>query len=262
MAWHSRLVATLSRVGRKLVKRHIYDVQYGSITVRREGGFGFLRKPNSCEVDFLCSRELGGKIVYDIGGYVGLLSVFFSRSVGPTGSVIVFEPNRDNCQKILRHVELNQCSNVRLISVGVSDTKNSRCELVVGNSDATGTLNPQIQRTIVGQGDYKVRAVEVDTLDNMVLRLGLPFPDFIKIDIEGVEYAALVGMRELLERLRPDLYIEMHGADDRAKRENARAVMMVLSSLGYSAFHVERAQTVRLDNCELARDGHIFCTAS
>jgi FkbM family methyltransferase len=43
----------------------------------------------------------------------------FARAVGETGNVITFEPNPQNYNAILDHIELNGFNNVAIIQIGL-----------------------------------------------------------------------------------------------------------------------------------------------
>jgi hypothetical protein len=99
----------------------------------------------------------------------------------------------------------------------------------------------------------------VDSLDHIVLMNHLPKPDFIKIDIEGMEYEALLGMAQVVHECFPSLYIEIHGADEGSKTANIRRIVELLQSWGYSILHVESKQNITGDNHQVGATGHIFC---
>ena len=73
-------------------------------------------------------------------------------------------------------------------------------------------------------------------LDEDIGLSGLPIPDFIKIDIEGMEFPALKGMQRTLLDRRPELFIEMRGATAKEKMENAHAVVDLLETCGYRIY--------------------------
>ena len=86
-----------------------------------------------------------------------------------------------------------------------------------------------VSRRIVGSGD--IRAMPIDALE-------LPELDFLKLDLEGYEYRALLGARETLLRTRPyvlfedkehkaELYGDGEGAHQFLKSLGARLVAQV-----------------------------------
>jgi len=64
------------------------------------------------------------------------------------------------------------------------------------------------------------------------LIMGIP-PTVKPIDIEGMELSALQGMPNLLETLHPRLYLEMHGATENDKEQNAAAILDFLARRRY-----------------------------
>ena len=86
---------------------------------------------------------------------------------------------------------------------------------------------------------------------------------FVKVDIEGMELPALQGMAGTIERHRPDLYLEMHGATIAHKEANVTAIVHFLCERGYpSILHVESGESISPANATLAREGHLFASFS
>jgi FkbM family methyltransferase len=74
--------------------------------------------------------------------------------------------------------------------------------------------------------------ISVVRLDDDIRDASLPMPDFIKIDIEGLELDTLVGARRTIQARRPQLFLEMHGETMNLKRKNARDIVACLEELG------------------------------
>jgi FkbM family methyltransferase len=134
-----------------------------------------------------------GDVFVDIGANVGIMSFHAARAVGSSGKVIAFEPNPDNIQHFLRGVLLNEFKHVTLFPLAASAE--------TGIFAIQGNSNTCLSRANVG--GRLVQSVRADTL------LGdEPRVDFIKLDIEGHEPHALVGLTETLKRHRPLLLCE------------------------------------------------------
>jgi FkbM family methyltransferase len=259
----SGLKGKLLSVLQTLAAGYIYEMDYGRIRIKRKGGLGFLKKffrSPTAEEEFLTSLDLKGKIVYDIGGHIGVVAMVFAKAVGATGQVVVFEPNEENCSRIREHIQLNQVSHVRLLKLGIADRKKEDQVFIVRKgSTGTGSMSENIQSQIVGEKNFKQLRVSIDTLDGAITAHELPKPDFIKIDIEGMEYQALMGMAKTVGTYSPQFYIEIHGADELAKRDNICQITKLFQSWGYSLWHVETKQDIVASNCSVAQEGHIFC---
>ncbi|HTY24966.1 MAG TPA: FkbM family methyltransferase [Desulfomonilaceae bacterium] len=266
MSISSNLKRTVRPFLQTLLANYIYETRFGSVRIKRKWGTGSwnrLMQRTTGEEVFLTSLDLKGKTVYDIGGFIGLLTVAFAKATGPTGQVIVFEPNEENYSQLLENLRLNRVDNVRSLKLGIASKKSQdQVFLVRENLSATGSLDQKIQSKIIDDGHFRELHIEVDTLDNAMATHGLAKPDFIKIDIEGMEYPALLGMTEILRKYSPQLHIEIHGADQSSKRENIGRVVEFLQSQGYSIWHVETQKDIDTHNFVIAQEGHIFCRRS
>jgi hypothetical protein len=102
--------------------------------------------------------------------------------------------------------------------------------------------------------------VSITSLDDDIREMGLPAPDFIKIDIEGGELDALVGARHTLMTHKPRLFLEMHGETMNLKRKKVAAIVACLHELGYRDIrHVESGARIDTDNSSVAAEGHLYC---
>ena len=70
------------------------------------------------------------------------------------------------------------------------------------------------------------------TLDTLVKRNNLPYPDFIKIDSQGSEYHILKGAQEVLKRCKY-LIVELQEIEYNEKAALAPTVIEYLKSLGW-----------------------------
>lgn len=110
-----------------LFRNNKHTIRYGLAKgMKRIGGISFLplNKKNSRESQFLKTLDLQNKIVYDVGAFEGIMTLFFARKVGE-GKVVAFEPNPQNFNMLKRNIEVNNLTNVLL------------CNYAIGNKDET-----------------------------------------------------------------------------------------------------------------------------
>jgi FkbM family methyltransferase len=141
-----------------------------------------------------------GMVVFDVGAHAGFYSLLFARLVGAGGQVWAFEPNVENAAYLVKHVHLNRAANVTVMRAAVSAAPELG-HFRLGSDSYLGRLAPE--------GDYRVPTV---SLDNLLKRHAAPYPDLIKIDVEGAEAAVLAGAAGLLRERRPILFVALHGA--------------------------------------------------
>ncbi|OPZ74783.1 MAG: 31-O-demethyl-FK506 methyltransferase FkbM [Actinobacteria bacterium ADurb.Bin444] len=153
------------------------------------------------EVELFESLIRPGDVVVDLGANIGQHTLCFARAVGPEGQVFAFEPDPENHALLQRNAAANGYSNI------VAEQK--------AVSDSTGTL--RLFQSKTNRGDHRIYdsddgrpSVEVPVirLDDYFSNHHRPI-SFVKMDIQGAEYAALQGMHDVLQR-NPDmrLFIE------------------------------------------------------
>ena len=256
-----RMIATLSQ----RLDGITYTQRHGLIRgMKRQGGLGFLPAilaggdHETAEHRFLRSLDLRNQVVYEVGAFQGILTLFFSSRAG---EVIAYEPNPPSYNRVMQNLRLNGRSNVRVRNLAVGETPGSITllsdPLMPGGTSGDPTVAGQIKGSSTTATAVQVPVV---TLDQDIAAAKLPPPALIKIDIEGMELPALKGMAGTLREHHPDLYMEMHGATMDHKDANVRAIVDFVLSLGYKELvHVESGERITAANATRAREGHLFC---
>lgn len=149
-----------------------------------------------------------GDVFVDIGGNIGLMSLYAAKLVGPSGRVFTFEPHPHTFSILQENVTLNQAHAIQLINQAV------------GAQAATVQL---YDRPDIGRGAATlIPPVESTTSYPVVqTRLDDYFPDgsridLLKIDIEGRELEALQGAQRILSAAEPPALIVEYSVDNRS----------------------------------------------
>jgi FkbM family methyltransferase len=256
---YTRKQRAIAWISRTFFDRITYTVRHGLLRgMKRKGGLGWIPERFSGslatpESQFWEEIRLDGAVVYDIGAFHGLLTLFFARRAA---KVVSYEPVLENRARLLENIALNRIENVTVRDVAI------------GASARTGVmrfdpLTPGFSKVILpenGQGALGGGQIRVTTLDQDILEQGLPVPEFIKIDIEGFELDALRGARQTLTARHPALFIELHGETLPEKKRNAAAVVDLLHELGYAHVrHIESGIEIRPGQTDSAAQGHLYC---
>jgi FkbM family methyltransferase len=143
-----------------------------------------------------------GFVACDIGANIGTYTVPLSRLVGPAGRVISFEPNRPTCACLRQNIRQNRLGNVTILRAAAGPEAGVADLVVTANNFGEVHLAPAAPAAVGGtRGRASASGtarVAVTTVDAEVARLGLKRVDFIKIDVEGFELAALRGAARTL----------------------------------------------------------------
>jgi len=138
-----------------------------------------------------------GAVYVDIGANVGNHSVYTGLFLSP-GRLVPVEPNPDAARLLLANLALNgllPLTDLRGIGIGLSDVA------AEGAAMEARTRNLGAARLQADGGGIPVRRGD-DLLDGLV-------PDFIKIDVEGMEIAVLRGLEHVIGTHRPALFVEV-----------------------------------------------------
>lgn len=245
-----------------LLANRVYTVRHGLAKgLKRRGGLGFIPQVGvpPLEETFLERLDFSGQTIYDVGGYEGIFTLFFARRMGAGGRLITFEPNPRNYARIVENVRLNGFDSVEVKPLALGATRSRAALVFPADETARGSLLGDIQQQIREEKCADAIDVDVDTIDRLVAA-GLPAPDFVKIDVEGLERDVLEGMTQTIARRRPKLYIEIHGADMARKLDNATSVIEFLWRGGYALQHVESSSAIeRPSDIPRAMEGHLYC---
>lgn len=144
------------------------------------------------DLDFLSQTISPGMNVVDVGANIGLYSLFFSRLVGPSGTLLALEPHPALASQLKSNLDRNQFSHVEVLSVAAG-AKHGRHAL------SLHPLNSGDNRLIPGVpgGTSDIIDVNVVSIDSL---LGGRKVDLVKIDVQGWEPLVIQGMSESLAR--------------------------------------------------------------
>lgn len=130
-------------------------------------------------------------VVLDIGAYIGLISLHFA-ALG--AKVYAFEGSKRNSERLKKIIESFPQYEIFLHEVALSDKKEI-CKTRF--NDCVDREHPEQEIQYVKYDEYSI--------ENKI-----PDPDFIKIDIEGMETLALKCMKRLIHEIKPVWQIECH----------------------------------------------------
>jgi FkbM family methyltransferase len=187
--------------------------------------------------ELFLSLVVPGMTVIDLGANIGYYTLLASRLVGPEGRVFAFEPDPDAFLYLERNVARNRCTNVAAVN-----------QAVVDRVDAVSLVRAGPERGFVSERQSSAVSVDAVTLDAFFGRLGWPAVNFMKIDIEGSEEQALVGMEELLRR-NPAIQIVVEVNVDAISRSGGTLAHFVktLNRLGFSSgYLIEQRRHLQL----------------
>jgi len=158
------------------------------------------------ELDFSNLFIKKGAFVLDVGAFIGTHTLAFSNMVRPSGKVFSFEPRKEIYAVLTENVSEN-CENViaKNIGLGSEESKVDLQYLDTGDAINFGGLDLD-DKTVNNALTYQVKILTIDSLD-------LEKIDFIKIDVEGMEYEVLAGAIKSISKLKPVIFCECNSVE-------------------------------------------------
>jgi FkbM family methyltransferase len=141
----------------------------------------------------LSKRVKNTDTILDIGANLGYYTVLGAK-LAPEGVVHAFEPDPENYSLLQRNCELNNCRNVVLHNMALS---NHRGQATLFRS----RHNAGDHRLSDLEGHDAGIAVQIETADAILA--DLPRADIIKCDTQGAEAAVMEGLSSLMARSNP-----------------------------------------------------------
>jgi len=147
---------------------------------------------------FLVQNVKPENVVVDVGANIGYFSILFGYLVGSNGKVYSFEANREIYKYLFDNLSINYLHDRTSIYKSAVYSKATSMSFYVstkfmGNS----SINPHSDEYKKNYND-EFEKVEVDAIDLDSVFDDLQQIDFLKIDIEGGEYQAFIGMEKLI----------------------------------------------------------------
>jgi FkbM family methyltransferase len=175
--------------------------------------------------------------IFDIGANVGLYSLLAARS-NPSAQIHAFEPTAAANELLRTNIALNGFRNITVNNCGIGRDSGEGLLRECRGLDNTNEGMNYIARD-ESHSQPTDRAVAIVSLDDYCRANGIDRIDLMKMDIEGGEYDALRGARDLLEgKSIGCLFVEFMGwAAERSNHSTADLKELLLEA-GYVLYRL------------------------
>ncbi|HNW43896.1 MAG TPA: FkbM family methyltransferase [Elusimicrobiales bacterium] len=136
-------------------------------------------------------RVKPGMTVLEIGANIGFFTLLFSRLAGDAGRVTAFEPDPGNFRLLQKNIAANGRKNITCVQKAVA-ARTGPGRLFISEENYG---DHRIFDAEEGRGSLEIETTAIDDLPGPAGAV-----DFIKMDIQGAEYSALLGMEATIRR--------------------------------------------------------------
>ena len=177
-----------------------------------------------------------GEVLYDIGANVGSYSLY--AAIKKNAQVVAFEPESSNYYFLNRNIQLNKVDDkIMALNIALND-KDMISYLNLGGLRAGRSghsfheakdENHELFTPCFRQGVFGL------SLDTLTKDYHLPFPNHIKIDVDGNERKIITGMKNVLS----DKRLKTIAIEVNIKLSEHNSITKVIESNGFSLLEDE-----------------------
>ncbi len=168
-----------------------------------------------------------GSVLWDVGANIGLYSLYAAKA--RKSKVFSFEPSVFNLELLVRNIALNNVGpSVTVIPIALSNrtmVENFKLTSVAWGSalSAFGVDFDQNGEKLHSIFDYRLPGVK---LDDVVQMFSVELPEYLKIDVDGIEHLILEGGQEVLKSVQSVL-IEV---DDNFQEQSSGVTKLLIDA--------------------------------
>ena len=158
------------------------------------------------ELDKIAKYIKKDAVILDIGANIGNHAIYFDKFVEPK-VVYVFEPLSRAITMMLQNITLTYSHKINVDYIGMAlgskecyTIPDTTCEHNLGAT----TLRHILPEENIDLENYGIKTITGDSIfENSVV-------DFIKIDVEGMEFEVLEGLSKTITKNKPIIFVEVH----------------------------------------------------
>jgi len=214
------------------VSRRDVDTPYGRFFIDPASNFGARLTSSGGyepeETAKILNLTRDAKTFVDVGANEGYFSVLAAKNMGAGAKVLAIEPQQRLLPVLRRNMALNDVS-FDVVACAIADSETT-AEMSFSSSMNTGATG-FVQTTRYRRPRH---TVPVARLERILNDAAMPVVDCMKMDIEGLEYEAILGSRQLFERRAiKRILIEMHPPQMAQRGHDPATLVDFLSACGY-----------------------------
>ncbi|MBO0878958.1 MAG: FkbM family methyltransferase [Mycobacterium sp.] len=184
---------------------------------------------------WLRARLRPGDVFVDVGANIGYFTLLASALVGEHGRVVALEASPQFHRRLVEHIDLNGCANVRAVNIAVSDSHEALTFILA----STSNLGAASMVPYDGPAE-SVFTVDARPLTELLTPAKIAAARVMKVDVEGAEGRVVRGLAPLLDRLRPDAEIVVEVTPDRMRRigDDVHELLTIMRERGFHTYRL------------------------
>lgn len=191
-----------------------------------------------------------GMTFVDGGAHIGYFSIIAGKEISKKGKVFAFEPYKPTFEVLKRNIIMNNLEETIIpINMAIADKKKMLNFTIPPNNSVSVKIDSEdSERHVSNERENELLSINAVSLDEYFYPLGFPKIALVKLDIEGAEKMALIGMEEVLKR-NPNLKLIIEFNLNNLKRlnNNPKNFLELLLKLGFGKNYILGGKKIRID---------------
>jgi len=172
-------------------------------------------------------------IAFDVGAYIGIITLAIAQKLTPQDRLFAFEPSSLNFKRLVENIKLNKYKNISPIKYALSNQESTDTHLIL-TSDGGGNYIEANVESDQGKGNQEI--ISTTTLNKFCKEKEVERIDLLKIDAEGHDLQVLQGVDLLLKKSIFYIFIECQHPESKEFRE----ILKIMEDNGYKTFYIVR----------------------
>ena len=200
LAWHKEFIESLSYKKIEILNSKISFFVPNHLVEWRVDTF-YKTEPETLEwIDSFENKD--NLVFWDIGANIGLYSIYNSLK-NKNSATIAFEPSTSNLRVLSRNISINNLdSKIKIFTLPLTNVENKFLTMKESTFQEGGAMHSFGEsfdfegKRFSSKMNYKIFGTNINFLiDNKILDI----PDYIKIDVDGIEHLILEGGSKYLK---------------------------------------------------------------
>lgn len=185
-------------------------------------------------------RISANSVIIDGGACLGEFSLELRKKPGlEKVKIISIEPCPECCKRLMKEVaEPHVLFDAALVGK-IPEGRKKRMR------SFTGINRPWLNNVCglyTGRGKFQEVEVSCVTLDEVHQKIGRPYVDFLKLDVEGSEHSIFKNMSKELASKIGSISVEVHDGKSIEDYMSLKDMKTLLGSFGFGNFHYEKGE--------------------
>ena len=218
------------------------------------------------ELDLIPYVVRPGDNAIDIGANYGLYAYHLSKSVGPRGRVVAFEPIPYTCASFRQIARVLRMKNVEIVEKGCGDVaKMATFNLPIQDNGAiiAGTVHLGARNNERAGKEQHARFQKTKQIECEIVVIddyvgALEGVSFLKCDVEGADYWALQGARRVIEKNLPLVVCEINPWFLEGFGVKLDDLISFFTSRGYGLYRFKGGRLLETAVADVVEDNYVF----